>query len=97
MAWLELFRVLHVIGLAFGLGGATIAAIISAKADKNPDIAPAAMKIIPSVSRLIWLGIILLIASGIGISFFSQWPVNKQLLLIKHVLVARLDVIRIMI
>jgi len=36
--WLELFNFLHFVGLAFGLGGATIATIISLKANKDKEI-----------------------------------------------------------
>lgn len=95
MALLELFNFLHFIGLAWGLGGATAAAIISAKAEKNPEISPAVMKIIPAVSKLIWLGLILLIVSGIGMSFLIKWPIDKNMLLIKHVLVVWIVVIGI--
>ena len=97
MAWLEIFSLLHFVGLAWGLGGATAAAIISAKAEKNPEISLAVMKIIPSMSKLIWLGLILLILSGIGMSFLIEWPVNKQMLLVKHVLVAWIVIIGIII
>ncbi|MBI2046631.1 DUF2269 family protein [Candidatus Pacearchaeota archaeon] len=97
MAWLEIFSLLHFIGLAWGLGGATAAAIISAKAEKNPEISPAVMKIIPAMSELIWLGLILLILSGIGMSFLIEWPVNKQMLLVKHVLVAWIVIIGVII
>ena len=84
---LEVFNFLHFLGLAFGLGGATIAAIISRKAEKDAEIGKAFMKIIPSVSKLIWLGLILLIISGIGITLLIQWPINRQILLVKHILV----------
>lgn len=85
---LEIFRFLHILGLAFGLGGATLAAIISRKADKDLELGKQIMKIMSSVSKLIWLGLILLIISGIGISFYIEWPINKNLLIVKHVLVA---------
>src|SRR3989338_3058782 len=88
MAWLEIFSILHFIGIAWGVGGATAAAVISAKSDKDPEISHAAMRIMPSISKLIWLGLILLIISGIGISALSQWPIDKNMLLVKHVLVA---------
>jgi len=87
MALLEIFNFLHFIGLAYGLGGATIATIISIKADKDVELGKQVMKIIPSISKLIWFGLLLLIISGIGISFLVSWPVNKQLLIVKHVLV----------
>ena len=85
---LEIFNFLHFIGLAFGLAGATIAVMIMRKANKDKDVGLAAAKIVPSISKLIWLGFILLVISGIGISFLAEWPINKQILLVKHVLVA---------
>ena len=85
---LEAFNFLHFLGLAFGLGGATIATIISVKAGKDKDVEKAVMKIIPSISKLIWFGLILLVISGIGISFYVNWPINKNLLIIKHIFVA---------
>ncbi len=87
MVMLEVFKVLHFLGIAFGLGGATLAAIISRKAEKDKDIGKAFMKIIPSISKLIWLGLILLIISGIGLIKYVKWPLDTQLLILKHALV----------
>ena len=88
MVWLELFRGLHVIGLAFGLGGATIAAGISAKAAKDKDGGKAMGKIMPSIVKFIWAGMALLIISGIALPFYISWPIDKNMLLVKHSLVA---------
>ena len=88
MVWLELFRVLHVIGLAFGLGGATIAAVISAKAAKDKDVGKAMGKIMPSIVKFIWAGMALLIISGIALPFYISCPIDKNMLLVKHSLVA---------
>jgi len=87
MVMLEIFNFLHFIGLAFGLGGATIANIISAKSAEDKEIASVTHKIMPPIIKLIWLGLILLIISGIALPFFIKWPINKHLLIIKHVLV----------
>lgn len=87
MVWLELFNFLHFIGLAFGVGGVTIAAIISAKAEKDKEIASISMKIISSISKLIWVGIFLLIISGIALPFLIRWPLNEEMLIVKHILV----------
>ena len=84
---LELSSFLHFLGLAFGLGGATIAAIISRKAEKDAELGKQSMKLMLPISKLIWLGLILLIISGVGLAFMIKWPVNKNLLIIKHVLV----------
>ena len=84
---LELSNFLHFVGLSFGVGGATIAAVLSAKSNKDPEIAPVVMKIMPSIAKVIWIGLILLIISGIGITYSIKWPINKQILLVKHILV----------
>src|SRR3989344_546254 len=97
MAALELFNFLHFLGLAFGLGGATFAAVISSKAAKDEDVGKALMKIMPSIVKFIWIGMLLLIISGIALSFLITWPLNRQILIIKHVLVAWIVVIGIII
>jgi len=93
IGWLDLFNFLHFVGLAFGLGGATIMTIISIKADKHKEIAIAMRHIGPAIVKLIWAGLILLIISGIGLPFFVGWPLNKNMLLIKHILVAFIVII----
>lgn len=93
ITWLETFNFLHFLGLAFGLGGATIMAIISAKAEKHPEVAIALRKISPSIIKLIWTGLILLIISGIMIPKYMTWPLNVQMLVIKHILVVWIVII----
>jgi len=93
MAWLEIFNFLHFLGLSFGLGGATIAAILSSKAAKDVDVKKAMGKIMAPVVKLIWVGLVLLIISGIVITPLITWPLNKQMLIIKHVLVAWIVII----
>jgi len=97
MVALELFNFLHFLGLAFGLGGATIAAVISSKAEKDKDIGKAYGKIMHSIVKFIWLGMLLLIISGIALPFFVKWPLNKQLLIVKHVLVVWIIIIGVII
>ena len=91
--WLEVLNFLHFIGLAFGLGGATVMAIISAKAEKHQEVAIAMKQIGPSIVKLIWMGLIFLIISGIALPFYITWPLDKNMLLIKHVLVIWIVVI----
>ena len=90
---LELFNFLHFLGLAFGLGGATIATFISFKAEKDKDIAKVQGKIMNFISKFIFMGLVLLIISGIAIPYYMTWPLNKQLLLVKHILVVWIVVI----
>ena len=94
----EIFRFLHFVGLAWGVGGATVASIISAKADKDREIAGSFMKIVPAISKLIWIGILLLIISGVGIGMSTPYGApNKQLFIIKMIIFALLIVIGIII
>jgi len=92
---LEIWNFIHFIGLSLGLGGATIAAVISSKASKEKEIRNILSKIMPPIIRLIWLGLILLIISGIALSYYITWPLNKQMLIIKHILVVWIIVIGI--
>ncbi|MDP2925032.1 MAG: hypothetical protein Q8N99_01540 [Nanoarchaeota archaeon] len=94
---LEIFNFMHFIGLAFGLGGATIASVISSKAMKDEEIRKVMGKIMLPIVKLIWAGLILLIISGIFIAFLVTWPLNKNLLIIKHFLVAWIIIIGIII
>lgn len=95
MALLEFFNFLHFIGLAWGLGGATCAAIISSKAEKNKELTNLSMKVMPAISKFIFMGLILLIISGIALPFFIGWPLDKNMLIVKHVLVAWIVIIGI--
>jgi len=94
---LEISNFLHFIGLAWGVGGATAAAIISMKAEKNPEVAASLMKIIPALSKMIWLGLVLLIISGIAVTGLVKWPLDANLLLIKHALVVLIVAIGVLI
>lgn len=95
MSLLEIFNFIHFLGLAFGLGGATIATIISVKAKRDREIRNIIKKIMPSISKLIGFGLFLLIFSGIFLSFLVKWPLNKNLLIIKHILVVWIVIIGI--
>ena len=97
MVALEIFNFLHFLGLAFGLGGVTIAAVIISKAGKDKDIGKVMGKIMPSIIKFVWVGIVLLVVSGIALPFYISWPLNKQLLIIKHVLVAWIVIIGVVI
>ena len=65
MVMLEISNFLHFVGLALGLGGATIAVIISSKAERDADVGRAMMRIMPAISKVIGIGLVLLIVSGV--------------------------------
>jgi hypothetical protein len=95
ITWLDFYNFLHFVGLAFGLGGATIMTIISIKAEKYKEVALAMGRIGPLIVKLIWVGLLLLIISGIALPFYITWPLDKTMLLIKHILVAFIVIIGI--
>ena len=76
---LEIAQFIHYVGLVLGAGGATIAMFISMKAEKGQQLVPAVMKIMPSISKLIWAGIILLALSGIVLAKLVPWPINQTI------------------
>ena len=84
---LELFKFIHYAGLILGVGGATFASIIMAKAGKDADIGKATGKLMPYFIKAIWLGILFLIISGVYLQLNSPWKINTSLLIIKHILV----------
>ena len=47
---------MHDFGIAFGVGGATIAFLISKKAERKPEISQTASFLMESISKLIWAG-----------------------------------------
>ncbi|MEK6859749.1 MAG: hypothetical protein AABX54_02940 [Nanoarchaeota archaeon] len=97
MVMLELINFFHFIGLSFGIGGATIATILSIKASKDKEIQKIQGKIMSPIVKLIWIGIFLLIVTGIALPFYVKWPLNTPLLIIKHIFVAWIIIIGIMI
>lgn len=82
----EIFRLMHLFGLAFGVGAVTVNLILMMKSRSNKEFAPVFMKASKSIATLVFLGLILLTLSGIGFAALG-YP-EKQLLLVKHVLIA---------
>ena len=80
-------KILHFIGLSFGLGGATISTIISVKAEKDTALREQYMKVHILISKLIGTGIFLLLISGIYLSSVMRDFLSIEMLLVKHVLV----------
>ena len=92
-------QLLHYIGVAWGVGGVTMSIIVSMIADKNPENASHFMLVNKAIMKLIWIGLILLIISGFAYSY--TWPYGtleySTLLMIKHVLVAILIIVALVI
>lgn len=90
MALLQIINLLHLMGISWGVGGATIAAIIMIKAGKDKKLAPLMKEVMPAISKLMWLALILLGISGIMLVPLVTWPVDSTILTIKHIAVVAL-------
>ena len=67
------FSALHIIGLIFGLGGVTATDIISAYGMHfKPDMLPKVVGVFKLISFMVWVGLALLVASGIGLWITSS-------------------------
>jgi len=63
----------HLIGLVFGLGGVTATDMISAYGMHfKPDMLPKAVGVFKVISFMVWVGIFLLVASGIALWITSS-------------------------
>ena len=62
----SLWLLLHLVGLAFGLGAATVKTTLLLKCSTAPDFTPVYLRVNRAITRFIILGMILLTVSGIG-------------------------------
>lgn len=87
---LDLMHLLHNLGIAWGVGGTTLHFILAWQAQKNPELRPLFLKVSPVISKFIIAAVILLIVSGIYLSRLVRWPIDRDLLLVKHITVGLL-------
>ncbi|MHA2280940.1 MAG: hypothetical protein ACXAC5_08820 [Promethearchaeota archaeon] len=90
---LQIFIILHLISLSWGVGGATLGFIFNIVSSKKPEMKPHISNVMPYISKLIMLSLIVLGVSGIGVqsilgseNFFSYW-VDYPLSIVKFVLI----------
>lgn len=85
----QFFQVLHSIGIAWGLGAATIGFLGMRKGQKDPQFGQAWTKFLPTITNLIWIALILLVVSGVGLLVLHPATVNYSAAMwgIKHVVV----------
>ena len=89
-AGFEIVRILHDIATAWGVGGVTIAFLLLLKGDRDKELAPIIRnKLMPLISKVIMIGLLLLIVSGIGLLYLTPWPLG-DFYLIKHIFVVAL-------
>jgi hypothetical protein len=82
-----ILRYLHLFFMALGLGGATIANLILARSEKDPELGSVSMKVTKLISRLIWVALIGLILTGPALSKFTTKTISQQFFSLKILLV----------
>jgi uncharacterized membrane protein len=93
MDYQDFILMIHVLGLGWGLGAVTVNMILMMKAEKNPEIAPVVMGLAPSVAKLIWVAIILLVISGVGLAIEGADDIDRTVMAVKHSLVVAMVII----
>ena len=66
LSWWFILTFLHLLGLALGVGAATVKLMFLIKCNSDYDFVPIFVKVTKSVTRIIVVGLILLTLSGIG-------------------------------
>ncbi|MFW9822211.1 MAG: hypothetical protein ACFFE4_04720 [Candidatus Thorarchaeota archaeon] len=99
---LQIFVILHLISLSWGVGGATLSFLFNIISSKKPEMKPHISNIMPYLSKLVMVGLIVLGISGIGVqsvlgseNFFSYW-IDYPLSIAKFVLTLLLVTIGIL-
>ena len=67
MTWQQFFVLLHLVGFALGVGGATVSDITFFKALRKMLITSEQLAFLETLSKIIWAGSIILILSGLAI------------------------------
>ncbi|KKS70721.1 MAG: hypothetical protein UV43_C0054G0006 [Parcubacteria group bacterium GW2011_GWF2_42_7] len=74
MDWYSVLVSGHIIGTALGVGGATISDYLFFKSVKDGKITAGEFSFLKAVSRVLWLGFLILVFSGFGLLFL--WRLN---------------------
>lgn len=95
MTWQTLLTILHVVGTALGVGGATFAEIFYVKAMRDGVIDPRESEFLQITYRVLRIGMVLLVLSGFG--FLLLYRITDQTeLLYNPKLWAKLTIILIL-
>jgi hypothetical protein len=79
----SLFIFIHIVGLAFGLGGVTVNFALMIKARFDKELASIMSKVSKTIGPLIFLGLVLLTISGIGFVRLG-YPLTRTLIVKLH-------------
>lgn len=92
-----LFLLGHLVGTALGVGGATSADILFMKQIKEDRLSRHGLNTLKTMSAIIWLGALLLVASGIGFIWLHQVENPGSALIYSEKLAAKLLVVAVVI
>lgn len=87
--------ILHIIGTAFGAGGATVSDALFFRSVRDHAFQEEELIFLKTVSKIVWLGLIVLIASGIGFLVLGYYGGYLDQLLNSSKLQAKLTVVAI--
>lgn len=94
MDYMELLRVFHLIGLAFGVGGSVVADSLMGKAVLTNKIDDRQLGMMQHVGSIVTTGLIISVLSGIG--FLTVYALTSPELLLNPKLWAKLTVVAIL-
>ena len=98
---LQIFMIIHLISLSWGVGGATLGFLFNIVSSKKKDMAPHISSVMPYITKLIILSLILLGVSGVVVqvvlsgNFHGYW-ITFPLSIVKTVLVIVLVIIGVL-
>lgn len=72
MSWYVVLAAVHLIGLVFGLGGVTVTDVVNIYGFFKPSIMPKTVPLFKSISLVVWVGLFLLVSSGIGLTIVGK-------------------------
>ncbi len=82
---MDLYSVLlsvHIIGIALGVGGATVSDVLFLQSIKNKKISADEFASLQAVSKIVWVGFLILLFSGAGMIIFSLIKIGSAPMLL---------------
>lgn len=74
---LPIFYTLHILGIAFGLGGATVSDLLFFRSLRDNKISANEFALLKTASKVVWVGLVLLIFSGAGMIWLGNGIPNE--------------------
>lgn len=85
---MEILQILHILGITFGLGGATTSDLLFFRALRNKKIDRSEFNLLKAASLVVWAGVTLLVFSGASMLYLNGGIPNTDNFYAKMTLVA---------